>query len=97
MLSVVRRSQVVGEIDSSTLTLPGKIEEVWLDAAHQVAYLSSCSGFVPLGQVAALDYHLLSTYGRLLVKPSSPLTAPVSTGHTVSSGRMVRVGGGFSL
>lgn len=75
MLSVIRRSQVVGAIaiDSSTLTLLGKIEEVWLDGAHQVAYLSSRSGFVPLGQVADLDYHLLSTYGRLLVKPSSPL------------------------
>ena len=69
MLNVVRRSQIQGLIamDGSTISHLGEVEEVWLDDAGKVTYLSGSAGYLPLEQVANISNQALSTYGRLLV------------------------------
>lgn len=75
MLNIVRRSQIRGlmALDGSTLSHLGEVEEIWLDDAGRVAYLSGRAGYLPLGQVADVSHQALSTYGRLVMEVPADL------------------------
>ncbi len=75
MLNIVRRSQIRGlmALDGSTLSHLGEVEEIWLDDAGRVAYLSGSAGYLPLGQVADVSNQALSTYGRLVMEAPADL------------------------
>ncbi|MEL6138959.1 MAG: photosystem reaction center subunit H [Cyanobacteria bacterium J06628_6] len=75
MLSTVRYSQIVGlvAIDSATARHLGEIQEVWVNDAGRIEYLSCAQGFIPLLQVAGVSTQAVSTFGHLSDKPTDPL------------------------
>jgi uncharacterized protein YrrD len=74
MISVVRRSQVVGlrAMDSSTATNFNTVEEVWIDDAGRVTYFAGKHGYTPLEQVSVVGPDAVLTYSSVLKEP--PLT-----------------------
>jgi uncharacterized protein YrrD len=70
MLSIIRRSQLVGAtvIDSATAARLGYVEEVWLDDSGHVAYLSGESGYFPLAQVSGVEENTVSVSHQLAIE-----------------------------
>lgn len=68
MISVVRRSQVVGlrAMDSSTATNFNTVEEVWIDDAGRVSYFAGTQGYTPLEQVSVVGPDAVLTYSAML-------------------------------
>ncbi len=75
MLNVIRYSQIVGlvAVDSATAEYLGEIQDVWVNDAGQIVYLSCSRGYIPLVQVAGVSTQAVSTYGHLTVTPPSGL------------------------
>ena len=75
MLSTVRYSQIVGlvAIDSATANHLGEVQEVWVNDAGRIRYLSCAQGFIPLLQVAGVSTQAVSTFGHLSADPPDPL------------------------
>jgi uncharacterized protein YrrD len=73
MLNVIRYSQIIGlmAVDGTTTTPLGAVEDIWLDGAGRIAYLSSSEGYLPLEQVSGIGIEAISTYGQLeMLEPS---------------------------
>ncbi len=91
MLNVIRYSQIVGlvAVDSATAEYLGEIQDVWVNDAGQIVYLSCSRGYIPLVQVAGVSTQAVSTYGHLTVTPPSglhrlhqlPVKSPQPTGR----------------
>jgi uncharacterized protein YrrD len=75
MLNVIRSSQIIGlmAVDGTTTTQLGAVEDIWLDEAGRIAYLSSSEGYLPLEQVSGIGTQAISTYGQLVVLEPSHL------------------------
>lgn len=73
MLNVIRYSQIIGlvAVDSSTTRHLGTVEDIWLDDAGRIAYLSSSEGYLPLEHISGIGDRAVSTYGQLvMLRPS---------------------------
>ncbi|PZD70163.1 hypothetical protein C1752_17393 [Acaryochloris thomasi RCC1774] len=68
MLSVIRRSQIIGAtmIDSTTASKIGTVEDLWIDELRRVKYLFSQQGYCPLDQISGVNRGVVSIYSHLL-------------------------------
>jgi uncharacterized protein YrrD len=75
MLNAIRYSQIIGlmAVDGTTTTPLGAVEDIWLDEAGRITYLSSSEGYLPLEQVSGIGTEAISTYGQLVVLDPSDL------------------------
>ncbi|ESA36651.1 photosystem reaction center subunit h [Leptolyngbya sp. Heron Island J] len=94
MLNIIRYSQIVGlvAVDGATAEYLGEIQDVWVNDAGQIVYLSCPRGYIPLLQVAGVSTQAVSTYGHLAVTPPSGLhrlhQLPVQSPLQQSRGRI---------
>jgi PRC-barrel domain len=75
MLNAIGSSQIIGlmAVDGTTTTPLGTVEDIWLDRAGRITYLSSSEGYLPLEQVSGIGTEAISTYGQLVVLEPSHL------------------------
>lgn len=75
MMNVIRRSQVIGliTIDGSTASKYDCIEEVWLDEAGRVIYISGSEGYTPIEQISMVGDDAILTYSSSSFEPKNDL------------------------
>lgn len=71
MMSVIRRSQIVGLIalENEEMTPFDRVKEVWSDATGRVVYLACTQGYARLQQVADITPDAVFVYDRWLLEP----------------------------